>query len=200
MRGAHHTLHLDAPSIDVLAIPDAVGSWDWDIASNCIYADDVVARLFGVGLRQASTGIPIERFVAGIHPDDRQWVSAYIHRTAESSGVLVAEYRTCPQEGEVRWVLARGRFYHDVAGRPLRSHGIIVDITDRKEDSSRFVVEPLNQDDHPLERAADQCMALRDTLAEVKQPFLLKLTDMLLLELARELSKLVQGARRRRLS
>lgn len=200
MRGAHHTLQLDPPSFDELAIPDAVGSWDWDITSNRIYTDDVVANLFGVDLPEAAAGVPIEHYEAGIHPDDRQWVSAYIHRTVESSGVLVAEYRTCPRQGEVRWVLARGRFYHDAAGRPARSHGIILDITDRKEDGARFAAEPVNQADHPLERAADQCMALRDTLAGVKQPFLLKLVDMLLLELARELSTLAGDARRRRLS
>jgi hypothetical protein len=200
VKGAHHTLHLDPPAIDVLAIPDAVGCWDWDIANNRVHADDVVARLFGVDLCQASTGIPIEQFEAGIHPDDRQWVSADIRRTADMSGQFVAEYRTCPQNGEVRWVLARGRFYHDAVGRPLRSHGIILDITDRKDDRSRFVVEPVNQADHVLERAADQCIALRDTLAGAKKPFLLKLVDMVLLELGRELSKLVEGARRRRLS
>ncbi|SFV17192.1 PAS domain S-box-containing protein [Methylobacterium sp. 174MFSha1.1] len=186
--------------IDVLAIPDAVGSWDWDISRNRIYTDDVVANLFGVDLREAAAGVSIERFVAGIHRDDRQWVSAYIRRTVETSGVLVAEYRTCPRKGKVRWVLARGRFYHDDAGRPLRSHGIIVDITDRKDDSSRFAAEPVNQADHPLERAADQCMALRETLAEAKQPFLMKLADMVLLELGRELSKLLAKARRQRLS
>jgi len=159
-----------------------------------------VARLFGVDLCQASAGIPIERFETGIHPDDREWVKADVRRTAEMSGSFVAEYRTCPRDGAMRWVLARGRFYHDAAGRPLRSHGIIIDITDRKEDSSRFVVEPVNQADHPLERAADQCMALRDTLADAKRPFLLKLVDMVLLELARELAKLTAKARRQRLS
>lgn len=200
MRGAHHTLHLDPPAIDVLAIPDAVGSWDWDITSNRIYTDDVVADLFGVDLRDATAGVPIERYEAGIHPDDRQWVSAYIYRITKSSGVLVAEYRTCPQKGEVRWVLARGRFYHDAAGRPLRSHGVIIDITDHKEDGVRFAAEPVNQADHVLERAADQCMTLRDTLAGAKQPFLLKLVDMVLLELGRELGKLADRARRRRLS
>lgn len=200
MRSAHHTLQLDPPSFDELAIPDAVGSWDWDITSNRIYTDDVVANLFGVDLPEAAAGVPIERYEAGIHPDDRQWVSAYIHRTVESSGVLVAEYRTCSRKGGVRWVLARGRFYHDAAGRPTRSHGVILDITDRKDDSSRFVSEPVNQADHVLERAADQCMALRDTLASAKQPFLLKLVDMLLLELARELSKLETKVRRQRLS
>ncbi|TNC06529.1 PAS domain-containing protein [Methylobacterium terricola] len=200
MRRAHHTLHVDPPCIDMLAIPDAVGSWDWDITNNRIYTDDVVANLFGVSLQEAAAGVPIERYEAGIHPDDRQWVSAYIKRTTESSGVLIAEYRTCPLQGEVRWVLARGRFYHDNAGRPLRSHGVIVDITDRKDDNSRFAAEPVNQADHPLERAADQCMGLRDTLAGAKQPFLLKLVDMVLLELARELSKLEAKLRKQRLS
>ena len=199
MRSANHSLHLEQSTLDVLTIPDAVGSWDWDIASNRIYADDVVARLFGVDPAMATTGVPIECFEAGMHPEDRQWVSSYIQRTVERSGTFVAEYRTCPR-GDVRWVLARGCFYHDAAGRPIRSHGVIIDITDRKKDGTRFVTEPVNQADHPLERAADQCMALRDTLVGAKKPFLLKLVDMLLMELGRELSKLAAKTRRQRLS
>lgn len=172
-----------------LGAPEHVGSWEWDVASNRIYADDVAARLFGIDPDLAARGVPIERFEAGIHPEDRQWVSAYLRRTAEASGVLVAEYRTCPGNGEVRWVLTRGRFDHDLDGDPVRSCGIVLDITDRKDDGRPAIVGPAHQTDHVLERGADQCMALREILTNAGQPDLLKLADRLLMEFGRELAK-----------
>lgn len=186
--------------VDEPALSDHVGSWHWDIAGNRLYTDEVVARLFGLDLQAAGAGVPIERYEAGIHPEDRPWVSARLHRTAEASGVVEAEYRTVPPGGDVRWVRARGRFYHDAEGRPLRAHGIIRDITDRKDDRSRSVAEPANRNDHVLERAADQALALRETLAAARRPFLLKLVDMLLMELGHELARLVKDARPKRLS
>lgn len=180
-------------------LPDQVGSWDWDIADNRLYTDDVAARLFGLDHETTGAGVPIERYEAGIHPEDRSWVSARLRRTAEASGTVEAEYRTGSRDGDVRWVLARGRFYHDAEGRPLRGHGIILDITDRKDDGPRPAAVPANQDNHVLERAADTCLELREMLAGAKRPFLLKLTDMLLMELGNELAKLVKGAGRKSL-
>ncbi|WP_162501504.1 PAS domain-containing protein [Methylobacterium crusticola] len=186
-------------AIGASVIPDVIGSWDWDIPANRIYTDDVVARLFGVDPDHASTGLPIERYESGIHPEDQGWVGPYIRRTVASSGVFVAEYRTCMHDGAVRWVLARGRFYHDGEGRPLRSHGIVVDITDRKIDGSSYVAEPLAREDHTLERVADHCIAAREAFAEMGEPFLLKLADMLLLEVGRMLARQAKAERIRRM-
>ncbi|WP_157063921.1 hypothetical protein [Methylobacterium tarhaniae] len=44
----------------------------------------------------------------------------------------------------------------------------------------------------PLEHVVDQCLSMRDHIAELEKPFLLRLTDMLLLELGRELAALKQ--------
>ncbi|WP_171070165.1 PAS domain-containing protein [Methylobacterium terricola] len=190
----------ELPLLDTTKLPGHVGSWDWDIAGNRLYADDVVAGLFGLDLHAAGAGVPIEHYEAGIHPEDRAWVSERLRHAAEASGVVEAEYRTRPRGGPVRRVLARGRFYHDAEGRPLRGHGIILDITDRRDERPVLVPEPANRDDHVLERAADQGLALRELLATARRPFLLKLADMLLMELGHELAKLVKdaGGKRRR--
>lgn len=186
------------PLLDTVALPDHIGSWVWDVAGDRLHADDVVARLFGLDLDTAEAGVPIAHYEAGIHPEDRPWVMARLRWTAEASGVVETEHRTHSWGGTVRWVLARVRFYHDGEGRPLRGHGVVLDITARKGDRSRAVPEPANRDDHVLERAADQCLALRELLATARRPFLMKLVDMLLMELGHELAKLVKGRGRMR--
>ncbi|MFH6786172.1 MULTISPECIES: PAS domain-containing protein [Methylobacterium] len=183
---------------------DLTGSWVWDIPADQVYADDAAAFLFGLDPDQGQTGCPVDAFEAGIHPDDREAVASLFRATVATGGVFVAEYRTCPRDGSVRRVLERGHFYHDAAGCPRRAHGIIVDITDRKLGGGGFATRQAQGDDHPadhpLERAADLCMAARQAVREANRPFLLKLVDMVLLELGRELKGLMDAERRRRLS
>jgi light-regulated signal transduction histidine kinase (bacteriophytochrome) len=44
-----------------------------------------------------------------------------------------AEYRTRWPDGSIHWLDARGRYYYDDSGLPIRMLGVIVDITQRKE-------------------------------------------------------------------
>ncbi|WP_187371359.1 PAS domain-containing protein [Methylobacterium oryzihabitans] len=178
---------------------EIVGTWDWDILANRIYTDHVVAVLFGLEFEQATAGLPIEAYEAGIHPDDHDWVTARIREMVKSSGSFVAEYRTCLRNGDVCWVLARGHFYHDGTGRPVRSRGIIVDVTGRRLGAPGFTSELMNPTEHPLEHAVDLCLSVRDIVAEADRPFLLSITDMLLLELGRELSALIKADGKRRM-
>ncbi|MFE1598953.1 PAS domain-containing protein [Methylobacterium sp. ID0610] len=203
MPGSDHTLDAGSGSLSELMSSDAIGTWDWDIQANRLYIDDVLARLYGVDLDQAKTGLPFEQYAASIHPQDREWLLPYVANAIKQSGLWIAEYRTCPRDGDVRWVLARGQFYHDAAGRPIRSWGIMVDITNRKLDGHGFAGELTPRAGHPLEQlehAADLCLSAREAILEAGRPFLVKLTDMLLLELGRELSRLARTDRRRRLN
>ncbi|OAS15994.1 hypothetical protein A5481_29150 [Methylobacterium platani] len=179
---------------------EAMGSWVWDIQRDQVHADDVAAFLFGLDPGQAQSGRSVAEYEAAIHPDDRDAVTAQFRAAAEEGGIFVAEYRTCPRDGSVRWVLERGHFYHDEAGRPRRAHGIIVDITERKLGGDGFASRPARRAEHPLERAADLCMEAREAVRAARKPFLAKLVDMVLLELGRELKTLMDADRRRRLS
>ncbi|WP_298961954.1 PAS domain-containing protein [uncultured Methylobacterium sp.] len=200
MPSSDHTPQAPSHIVGEMAASEIVGTWDWDIPANRIYTDHVVAQLFGLEVEQATAGLPIEAYEAGIHPDDHDWVTAHIREMVRSSGSFVAEYRTCLQNGSVCWVLARGHFYHDAVGRPVRSRGIVVDITGRKLGAQGFTSELTNPTEHPLEHAVDLCLSVRDIVAEADRPILLSITDMLLLELGRELSALIKADRKRRLS
>ncbi|MFH6786986.1 MULTISPECIES: PAS domain-containing protein [Methylobacterium] len=179
-------------------IPQAVGSWDWDIPNDRIYCDDIVASLYGIDSASASySGCSLDMFVSGHHPGDRDWMNDAIRGAMQGTGILVAEYRTQPEEGVEKWALVRARYYHDAQGRPMRARGVIVDITNSKLDGQApSIAQDLPDmhlpDMHPLDRAAELCISAREVIATARKPFLLRLVDMVLLELGRELGKLVQ--------
>jgi PAS domain S-box-containing protein len=108
-----------------------VGTWDWDIASDLVTADDRFARLFGVSLTDAAVGLPIAEFFKGIHPDDRDRVDAEITAALTTRDPVRFEYRLQRPDG-VHWVVASGRVIGDASGRPTRFPGVVVDITDER--------------------------------------------------------------------
>jgi len=130
-------LALDAASV--------VGTWDWDVQSDLVYADERFASLYGVDPELAAVGAPIAEFVRGIHPDDRSRIDEQIRQSLETGGALAAEYRTIDKDGRVHWVFAQGRCYM-AAGQPVRFPGISLDITERKraEEHRELLINELN--------------------------------------------------------
>jgi len=109
-----------------------VGSWDWDIQSNVLSADSRFCTFYSVDPEQGERGLPLADFIAGIHPDDREWVQERIQHCIDVTGEFSEEYRLLSGSGDVRWVMARGRCLYDDAGRPTHFPGVAIDTTDRK--------------------------------------------------------------------
>lgn len=110
-----------------------VGIWDWDVPNDRVYADERFGVLYSVDAKHAAEGAPIEEFLDAIYVDDREEVARAIQAALGSAGELSVEYRIGAGAAGTRWLLARGRCFHDDRGRPLRFPGIVVDITERKE-------------------------------------------------------------------
>lgn len=110
-----------------------VGSWDWDVAQDRIYANETFAFLFGVDPKRAEEGAPLADFVSGIHPDDRDAAGAEIETALLNGTDFAAEYRVIGSDGLTRWIAARGRCYHDDGRKAVRFPGIVIDITERKK-------------------------------------------------------------------
>jgi PAS domain S-box-containing protein len=109
-----------------------LGLWEWDIAKDRVVADSRFANLFGVDPQKAAKGAPLEAFVSGIHPDDRDRVAAQITNTIATDAPFMSEYRVLPTTGGVGHLLARGHVERDAAGKPMRFPGLVVDITGQR--------------------------------------------------------------------
>ncbi|MEO8668483.1 MAG: HWE histidine kinase domain-containing protein [Bauldia sp.] len=123
-----------------------VGTWDWHVPEDRVFADERFAAASGVDPARSAEGVPAEAFINGIHPDDRVRVRAMIDDALRTGGAFQAEYRLTTRDGSVRWVVARGHCFHDAAGVPTRFPGAAVDITARKqaEDHRELIAREMN--------------------------------------------------------
>ncbi len=74
-----------------------------------------------------------ERWVASIHPDDREAVLAEDARTNETGDPFSVEYRMQAKDGHVVWVRDEAVLLRDDQGVPLYWQGVRLDITARHE-------------------------------------------------------------------
>ncbi len=101
-------------------------------------------QLFGIPPEDVMT---YARFLAAVHPDDREHTDRDVRACLESRGQAVhdAEYRTLWPDGTVRWIHGKGNVAF-ADGKPVRMAGIAFDITKRKEheERERLLVREMN--------------------------------------------------------
>ncbi len=118
-----------------------VGTWDWDILNDRVYADGPAAGLFGISEEQGTLGLPLEKWLAAIHPEDADALSTEIDRVMKTGHIFSMEYRIVAND-QVHWVYARGRCTFDEAGNPVRFPGAFVKITREKIDDNHLSIAP----------------------------------------------------------
>jgi PAS domain S-box-containing protein len=112
-------------------------SWEWDVASGELHWSDSCHRLHGM---DPSVVPDYAVWLSGIHPEDRQVVEATLGDAMRSgSEGWDSEFRyTRHDDGNLRWLVGRGRILRDAAtGAPVSLLGIGYDITDRKLSEER---------------------------------------------------------------
>jgi PAS domain S-box-containing protein len=108
------------------------GTWDFDPMRGTAKWDARSKALFGL---PPDAEVTWERFLSGVHPEDRAHTEAAARRAlaGENGGVYDIEYRTLGlQDGLERWLSVHGRAYFDERGRAVRFIGTMVDITERR--------------------------------------------------------------------
>lgn len=166
-----------------------VGTWDWDHTRGVVSYDAGAARLLTGDPDLAEREITGMSGAAAVHPDDREWLAEHMRKAARAGGLVVSEYRVVAPDGAVSWLLSRGRTYQDHLGRPLRSCGILIDITEMRDGGERYVMGRSSQPDDPLDRAADLVIALKQTLGDDAPEEVLAATDVLLFSLGRAIAQ-----------
>jgi PAS domain S-box-containing protein len=121
-----------------------VGSWELDAATFRITASASCRQVFGVG-----PDAPFDHndhILALVHPDDRAPRQKAINRAVRAKADVEVEFRVVRPDGQVGWVLTRGKGVYDDTGRAVRFAGISLDITARKaaEEHQRLLLHELN--------------------------------------------------------
>jgi len=109
-----------------------IGTWAWDVQGDTVVADKNLARMFGVPVDVAASGISLETFTNAIYSEDRARVVDEIEAAVATGAAFESEYRTISTDGTIRWVIARGRISRNRKGEVVGFPGVVVDISDRK--------------------------------------------------------------------
>ncbi len=107
-----------------------LGMWFWTPKDDRLVWTPRCRRLFGIGpdepLSQA-------RYLAAVHPDDRERVAATVARALAERAEYQVECRVVWPDGSVHWMSGSGRVIVDEQGEPVRMMGTALDITAEKQ-------------------------------------------------------------------
>ncbi|KQY98974.1 histidine kinase [Caulobacter sp. Root1455] len=115
-----------------LQAASGVGTWDWDIVGDRIYADPRYAVFHSVDPERAAGGLPFADYRKAVHPDDFARLLKSGRADLKTTGDFDEEYRLIQADGSIRWVQTRGRVERNAQGWAVRHRGVMVDITERK--------------------------------------------------------------------
>jgi PAS domain S-box-containing protein len=137
--------------LDTALAAGAIHLWRWQIREDLVFVSSACADLFGMSPELAAAGLPVADYLAAIHPDDRERVTAAIRQAIETGEEYSSEYRICIPGRETRWLAARGRVEYNSGGSDEGSAaaisfvGALADVTERKrsEEALRLSEEKL---------------------------------------------------------
>lgn len=107
-----------------LEITDAV-TWEWDHHTDSVTFHPSSLGIFGSVLET------IDEFLESVHPDDSDRMTAVFESARAGSGSMPAEFRI-DRYGTIHWLEIKGRVEENDDGVPVRSVGVVQDITEKK--------------------------------------------------------------------
>jgi PAS domain S-box-containing protein len=120
-----------------------IGSWNWNIVENATEWNDNHARLLGLVPSEVESGYQAWR--DRVHPEDIERVEQAVVEALATHTDFEAEYRVIYPDGNVHWLVGRGRGIYNEAGQPLQMLGVILDISDRKRAEAASILEERNR-------------------------------------------------------
>ncbi len=118
-----------------------LASWTWDILADQGYWSDNMFRLIG---DEPQSYIPkYEMFMQAVHPDDRAILERVLAGIQETNPNLQinefeSEFRIKQSQGSCITVYSHGEVERDSSGRAIRTIGILLNITERREFERRL--------------------------------------------------------------
>ena len=108
-----------------------LGSWELDIVNNTLIWSDEIYKIFEISPKKFKANY--EAFLNAIHPDDRDAVNDAYTNSLKTKKPYKIEHRLLLKNDKIKYVREQCETFYDENGNPLRSVGIIQDITERKQ-------------------------------------------------------------------
>ena len=115
------------------------GSWSHDMITSQLTWSDEIYCIFGLQPKELSS--TYEGYLEAIHPEDREAVnSAHNNSIVEGKDYYEIEHRIVRKHsGEVRYVWEKGENIRNVSGNVVRTMGMVLDITERKQSEMALI-------------------------------------------------------------
>ncbi|KAM3095261.1 PAS domain S-box protein [Phormidesmis sp. 146-12] len=114
-----------------------IGSWDWNLITNVTTWNDI--HFYLLGLTPGEVESSQQSWSDRVHPEDLQRIEQAKDQSLISQTDYSEEYRVIYPDGQIFWVLGKGRAIYDADDCPVRMVGVIMDITERKQ--SEFALQ-----------------------------------------------------------
>jgi diguanylate cyclase (GGDEF)-like protein len=106
-----------------------LGSWELDLAKNVLWWSDEVYRIFEIDPGQPAS---YEAFLESVHPDERDFVHRAFVESVENKTPYDLAHRLLMKDGRIKYVHECCETDYDPEGKPVRSIGTVLDVTERK--------------------------------------------------------------------
>ena len=108
-----------------------LGSWELDLMNDKLDWSAEVYRIFEINPEISAASY--EFFIDTIHPDDREFVEKTYADSVSNRVPYNIDHRLLMKDGRIKFVNERCETFYDDTGKPLRSLGTVLDITERKQ-------------------------------------------------------------------
>jgi signal transduction histidine kinase len=136
-----------------------VGSWTMDSMTGKMLLSDEIFRLLEISPSKFDGAY--ESFVDLIHPEDREAVRRVFTDLLRNQTTFDISHRLLMPDGRVKWIQQRGKSTLDNKGKPHRSQGTLLDITERKQSE-----DALNQEKHEQKLLIDKLKEAQNHLLQ----------------------------------
>jgi|GEM_PF-3892281 len=126
-----------------------VGLWDWEVPTNRTYYSPEFKAQLGYG--PEAPWDSYDDWERLLHPDDVPAALQILHDYFDGNlPEYESTFRLRHRDGSYRWILSKGKLYHDDDGKPVRMIGVHVDVTDY-----RTITEALRAGEQRLRKIID---------------------------------------------
>lgn len=108
-----------------------MGTWDWNLLTGQVTWSEHHEQLFGIA--PGTFEGTYEAFLRRVYREDREVVAQLLNGIRLERGIYDQEFRVVWDDGSIHWVAAKGRFFYNPSGQPVRMIGVVLGITKRKQ-------------------------------------------------------------------
>ncbi|PZO37910.1 MAG: serine/threonine protein kinase [Pseudanabaena frigida] len=139
-----------------------IGSWNWNIVENKTDWNDNHARLLGLVPDEVESSYQAWR--DRVHPEDIDRIEQAVTAALTTHTDFEAEYRVIYPDGNIRWLVGRGRGIYNADGQPVQMLGVILDISEQRD--AALLERKRAEEASILEERNRMAREIHDTLAQ----------------------------------